>query len=176
MKRIKLFEVQSDLASYVYPILKIMICIPVIVLCILRKKIFHFSNTWINMVITLLCLVLTMASILCLYISVGEVFHTHENRKKQKYHPVNVRQLTIESITALVSENDIIEIEVCTNNKVIEIGASSECKYSSSIFERKLFYISSVEYETAEKFQEALLALFPQKVIPVLRIDGLPVD
>ena len=81
----KLFEVQTDLTSYTYPVVKIIICLAVISLSLLRNRIFQFSNTWVNVTVTLLCFVLTIAGILCLYISVGEVFHTSTNRKNANY-------------------------------------------------------------------------------------------
>ena len=169
----KPFELQTDLTSFKYPVVKIIICLSIIVFSLMRKRIFRFSNLLANVVVTLLCFVLTIASILCLYISVGELFHTHANRKNINYKSLDAKQMTIEAVTKIVSENDIVEFEVCTDNKIIKIGASSDCKYSSSIFEDKLFYISSSEYETIEQFTEALIEYFPKEIIPVLKIDGL---
>ena len=170
----KLFEVQTDMTSFTYPVVKIIICLSVIILGLLRNRIFQFSNAWLNAIVTLLCFVLTIASILCLYISVGEVFHTSANRKNANYQSFEIKQLTIGTITKIVSENDIVEIDVCKDKKTIKIGASAECEYTSSVFKDKLFYISSSEYETVELFTEALLELFPEGSIPVLKIDDLP--
>ena len=172
----KLFELQTHLTSYTYPVLKIIICLAVISFSLLRDRIFQFSNTWVNVTVTLLCVVLSMASILCLYISIGEVFHTMANRKNANYQfsETEIKQMTIETITKIVSENDIVEIEVCKDKKVIKIGASADCEHASFVFKDKLFYISSSEYETVELFTKALLELFPDGSIPVLKIDGLP--
>ena len=153
---------------------KIIIFLPVIVFCLVRNQIFRFSNPWANFAVTLLCFVLTIVSILCLYISIGELFDTYENRKHTNYQSTDAEQLTIEAVTKIVSENDIVEIEVCTDNQTIKIGASSDCKYSSSIFTDKLFFISSSEYETIEQFTEALNELFPEGIIAVSKIDDLP--
>ncbi len=172
----KLFEVQTDLTSYTYPVVKIIICLAVISLSLLRNMIFQLSNTWVNVTVTLLCFVLTIPSILCLYISVGEVFHTsaNRNRKNANYQSSEIKHLAIGEIIKMVSENDIVEIEVCKDNKIIKIGASAECEYTSFVFKDKLFYLSNSEYETVELFTKALLELFPDGSIPVLKIDGLP--
>ena len=170
----KLFEVQTDLTTYTYPVVKIIICLAVISLSLLRNRIFQFSNTWVNATVTLLCFVLTIAGILCLYISVGEVFHTSTNRKNANYQSSEIKHLAIGEIIKMVSENDIVEIEVCKDKKTIKIGASAECEYTSSVFKDKLFYLSNSEYETVELFTKALLELFPDGSIPVLKIDGLP--
>lgn len=172
----KLFEVQTDLKSFKYPVVKIIVCLIVIILSIMRKSIFQFSNTLFNVAIAILCVFLTAVSILCIYISVGEVFHTIANCKNKSRQFSKITPVTIEKITEIVSENDIVEIEVCTNNGTIKIGSSAECEYASSVFEHKLFYISSSEYEMLELFTEALIELFPEGIIPVSAIDGLPLE
>jgi len=172
----KLFEVQTNLTTYKYPIVKILICLTIIILSLVRNMIFQISNPWINAAITLLCFVLAMPSFLCIYISVGELFIAYENRKNKNCRASDLKQLTIEAVAKIVSENDIVEIEVCINNKIVKIGASADCKYTSSVFEDKLYYISSSEYETVELFTEALVELFPQGTMPVSKIDGLPLD
>ena len=172
----KLFEVQTKLTSYTYSIVKIIICIAIIIFTFVRNLIFRFSIPWANIVLTVLCVQLMIFSILWLYISIGELFHTFANRRhiNKNYQFVNVKQLKTEAITKIVSENDIVEIEVYDGNKIIPIGASSDCKYSNYIFKDKLFYISDSEYETVEIFAEALIALFPTGSVPVYKIDGLP--
>lgn len=170
----KLFEVQTTLTSYTYPVVKIVICLSVIVLCLIRNHFLRFTSLRASVIVTSICFILTIVSILCLYISVGELFHTFANRQNSNYQPLAVKQLPIGRIVKIVSENDIVDIEVYTENKTISIGASSECKYASSIFENKLFYISSLEYDTIDSFMEALIELFPEGSIPVSKIDGLP--
>ena len=172
----KLFEVQTDLTSFTYPVVKIVICLSVMGFSILRNRIFCISNSWINVAVTVVCFVLTMPSILCLCISIGELFPTCSNRKNMDYQSIETKQLTIEAITKIVSENDIVEIEAYADDKIIKIGASSECMYSSSVFEDKLFYISGSEYESIEQFTDALIKLFPNRTVPVWKIDGLLLD
>lgn len=170
----KIFEPQTNLTSYAYPITKILTCLATIVISIERDHIYRIQNTWLNVIVTLICLVLTLAGAMCIYISAGELFYVHENRKKADVDPSKAKQLSIETIEKIVSENDIVEIEVYTGNKTIKIGASADCKYSSSVFEDKLYYIAKTEYQTIEQFTEALAELFPQKSVPVLKIDDLP--
>lgn len=81
----KLFEIQTGLTSYGYPVAKIAICLSVIFFSIFRNQIINISSSWANVLVTVICLVLTIVSILCLYISVGEVLHTHWNRRKRKH-------------------------------------------------------------------------------------------
>ena len=172
----KLFELQTDLTSYAYPIIKIPICLSVVILSIVRNSIFRFSSSWANAVVTILCLALTLASIPCLYISIGELFHTYANRRKRRNvncKSIDVKLLPVKKIIEIVSRDDIVEIEACVDNRIITIGASAVCEPPRFIFEDKSFYISNTEYETIELFADALNDLFPKGEIPVFRIDGL---
>ena len=60
------------------------------------------------------------------------------------------------------------------DKKVIKIGASADCEYASSVFKDKMFYISSSAYESIDQFANALLELFPEGSVPVLKIDDVP--
>lgn len=77
----KLFEVQTKLTSYRYPIAKIVVCIVLIVLCLCRNSIFPAPPEWVNVVLSVVCFGITIPAILCIYISVGELFHTYSNRR-----------------------------------------------------------------------------------------------
>ena len=172
----KLFELQTDVTSFTYPVTKIAICLSVIILGVFRNRIVNISNAWVNGFITIICFVLAIASILCIYISVGELFYVRANRRETKDEPSEAKIVTTKEIVGIVHRDDIVEIEVWANNKVIKIGSSAESKYASSVFENKLFYISRLEYETIEQFEEALKDLFPEGIVPVFRIDGLPLQ
>lgn len=172
----KLFKLRLDSVSFLGSVVKIIICLPLIFLCIFRNRIYQFSNVILDAIVSLLCVVIGIASLLCLLISICEVIQTFENRMTLNYKASEseIKQLTITTITEIVSRDDIVEIDVWKENKIIKIGATAENKYTSSVFENKRFYISESEYETVELFEESLLELFPDESVPVLKIDGLP--
>ena len=171
----KLFKFNENLISFTYPIVKIVVCLFIIVLCFVIRLSIQYSNKWIEFSSTLLCVIVTVTSILSLYVSICELFQTSWNRKDIKRIHSDINYLTIEEVTKILTVNDIVEIEVRTNNHAIKIGASSECEYSSSVFRDKLFYIESLEYDTIESFATELIKLFPEGSIPVSKIDNLPV-
>lgn len=78
----KLFTLQTDLTSYTYPIVKIVICVLIVAFSIMRRSIINFSAQWVDIVVTVLCLILSVMSILCVYISVGELFYVYKKRCK----------------------------------------------------------------------------------------------
>ena len=80
----KIFELNTKLTSYSYPLAKIIISIMVVLFCIFRNHIFTISLKPLNFLVTLICFAATLAAILCTYISVGELFYVRKNKKKKK--------------------------------------------------------------------------------------------
>ena len=172
----KLFEPDTRLTSFKYPILKLIIVLLVFAFVFSTALKLRLPNEWVTWVLRIVCAQIIILCVLAIYISVGEIFIVFENRnkrKKKKHSSLDAKHLTIETISRIVSENDIIEIEVSISDEIIKIGASADCKHSSSVFENKLFYISNSEFKTIELFKEALVDLFPEGVILVLKIDDL---
>lgn len=169
----KLFELQTELTSYTYPVVKLVICLTIIGFGIGGKQYVHFSSVWFNILATLFRFVIAILCILFVYISIGELFYIYSNRRGTNRKVIEPKPIAIHTIVEMVSENDIIEIEVSVNQRIIKLGSSSDCKYSDSKFTDKLYYIGKSEYKTIELFTDAITALFPTGSIPVLRIDGL---
>lgn len=177
MKKFNPFEIRTDLANCTYPIVKIIICLSILTTIFFRDRIYCFTNECTDEVVTIIVGALSVVIIFFIYVSIAEICGTFWKRnesKKQPTKPTNITNLSIEKVIGIVSENDIIEIEVYADKKVIKIGASADCKYSSSVFEDKLFYIADSEYDTIGLFSDALRILFSDGNIPVSRIDGLP--
>ena len=80
----KIFELNTKLESYLYPLAKIIISAIIVLFSIFRNNIFNISLNQLNFFVTLICCVATLAAILCTYISVGELFYVWKNKKKQK--------------------------------------------------------------------------------------------
>ena len=80
----KIFEVQTKLTNYAYPLIKIVVSLLIILFSVFRNKFFIISIGVLNFMLTLFCLVATLAAILCIYISVGELFYVRQNKKANK--------------------------------------------------------------------------------------------
>ena len=174
----KFFELQTKLTSYTYPLAKICVSISIILFSIFRNNLFIISSKPLNFVVSLLCLAATLASVLCIYIAVPELFYAYKNRKANlpERKPTTAIPYDLETIKRLVQENDIIEFEIRTTEGIIQIGASSDCKVDSSVFFDKRFYIGENEYLTTEKFEEDLLKYAVDKEIHVITIDGVKAE
>ena len=168
----KIFEEQDNLTSYTYPLVKIVvICLLNAIILLIRGYLAQFSNRIIDIVVAIVNFVVAMPSLLCVIISIFELIKTYFNRRSIDYRQANTKQMNIEDIIKLASENDIIEIEVRTDDKIIKLGSSAECEDTGFEFKNKAFFISKREYQTIEEFRKALIEIFPQGSVPVIRID-----
>ncbi len=81
----KIFTVQTDCASYRYPLTKIAISVLIVLFSIFRNKIFTIPYELLNFTLALICLLASLASIMCVYISVGELFYVRKNKKTKNH-------------------------------------------------------------------------------------------
>lgn len=172
----KLFELKTDLTSYKYPIVKIGVCIAIIILLIFGIRPLGTQYLWMKILTKMISFLLCCGSILCIYISVGELFYTHKNRKAKTaayISPASLKRFDIRKIVQLIRQNDIVEIAVFVNEKTVKVGASSDCKFSDSVFFDKRYYIDDTEYNTFDAFKTAFFNCMQSDEISVLSIDGV---
>ena len=171
----KLFTVQRNLTCASYPIVKMILALLVIALAVVISMYFTMSVIWADFVIRLICVVSTLVSVLCIYISIAELIIVSENKKDNRKVQLG-KTFKMENVISMVEENDILEIEIKTQGQVISVGASSDCKQGSSVFFDKRFYIGDYEYETLELFEKALLHYATSGELRVITIDGVKAE
>ena len=115
-----------------------------IFLLIYRGQIVHIDNKIVDAVIGVLCAIVGIGCIFCLYISICEIIEVNDKRKIKNtaaYDAIEkCKVCAIEEVVSLVNSNDIIEIRIVSKGKIFEIGSSSDCKNGSSKFFDKHFY------------------------------------
>ena len=171
----KIFEVNDEIKSYTYPILKILICAVIITIIYNRNKIFSITSILGNLIITALVFGLLLGCILCIYISVIEITELHDRRidEKRNFEGLNTKKYSIDDILKLIEENDIIEIEIKTSQEIIKIGSSSVNNWSENIFYDKLYYCGDKEYESIEELKTAVIFYGDNEELQVVSIDGI---
>ena len=174
----KLFELQTNLTNYTYPLTKTVVSILIILFSIFRKSLFVISSKPLNFFVTLFCFVATLASILCIYISIPELFYVWKNKKakQERVEFITTTPFDLERVINLVKENDIIEFEIKSTGGIIKVGSSSDCKVGDSVFFDKRFYIEENEYLTSEEFESSLLQHSTDGKINVIAIDGVKAE
>lgn len=150
----------------------------VILFSIFRNNFFVISSKPLNVIVTIFCFVATIASVLCIYIAVPELFYVRKNRKESKNEAKDIPTtlFPLERVICLVKENDIIEFKIKSHVNVVKIGASSDNKLSSSVFFDKRFYIEKEEYLTTEEFEKELFKHATDGKINVITIDGIKAE
>ena len=88
---------------------------------------------------------------------------------KAKYKAVPV-----DKIVSLVKNNDIIAIKIVSGEKVVEIGASADCKRGSSMFFDKLYYIDDNEFPDIDDFVREVRKYSDAGMLKVFSIDDCP--
>lgn len=172
-----IFHVKDSLKSYTYPIVKLLICILLIVLFIRRGEIIHIDGKIIKVIIGIFCTIVAIGCIYCGYISVFEIFQVHENRSTASTNldsTINESSAyTIDEIVTMAESNDIIEIKIIANNRIIVVGASSDCKAGNSNFFDKLYYIDNREFKNIKDFKYSLRSYSNNEKLTVTMIDGV---
>ena len=111
------------------------------------------------------------------YISVSEIILIHEKREKVKIdlnHALKYsKEFSIEEILSLLVANDIIEIWIVSNNKIIEIGSSSDCREGSAQFFDKRYYVNDNEFTNIDQLRTEILPYFVDEKVKVISIDGI---
>ena len=174
-KQMRLFEVRANEQLYRYSLMRVAVSVILIGLCIFRGEIVSSESMWLNVILTGISFVICICSILCIYISIGECIHVHENRRRERGKQKNetAKIMTIEEIEKIVSCEDIVEFEVELGKRIAVIGASSEYAKNGFIFTDKRFFIDDQEFDTIEAFVAELFHRFPEGKISVLYMDGL---
>lgn len=175
--RMDIFHINKAVKSYKYPTAKILIFVLLIFLLIYRGQIVHINNKIVDAVIGVLCAIVGIGCIFCIYISICEIIEVNDKRKITNTAACDAiekcKVCAIEEVVSLVNSNDIIEIRIVSKGKIFEIGSSSDCKNGSSKFFDKHFYAEKNEFTSLESFQEAIQVYSDSGKISILSIDGV---
>ena len=171
----KIFEVQTKLVSYKYPVTKIIVSLLIVIFSIFRGSLFTVSSKLLNFLIALICVTASAAAILCICLSIGELFYVRANKKAKR---LDVKTMSfvlfdVEKLVELASENDIIEFEIIADKYVEKVGSSSDYDKCKDIFFDKRFYVGENEYLSSAEFTEALSNFSMDGKIKVIAVDGV---
>jgi len=161
------------------PVLKIVFSLSIILVCITRSYVIQFSNEIVNIAVTLACVLLTIMGVLVVYISLAEIiyvvdYHWLLNIKAQGVSKDKTKNYTTDEIIEMIEKNDIIDILIKSNGRVVSIGSCSDCKISDNTFFDKQYYIDETTYSNIDEFRTALASTNNNdETISVISIDGI---
>lgn len=166
---------EEEIKSCTYPIVKIVVCFILYLILLKRNSFFSVSGRFGNFIITFLVLLITVAVVFCVYISAVEIFELHYRCKDAKTDAteLTIKYYLLDDIINLVEKNDIIEIEIKTNQEVVKVGCNSDNKMADNVFFDKIYYCGDAEYETIQEFREGMVVYSDHGKIMVHAIDGI---
>lgn len=177
VKKMHLFSIDESMNSYIYPVVKIVLCIVIILLLIFRGHFIQINQLLWDIIERVFCTALGSACILCIVISFAQLLVVHDNRSEKQAltskQMEKVRRFPIEKIISLSRDNDIIEFKIVSKDMCLNIGASSDSKRGDSVFFDKLYYIGNREYDNLGSFMEELTKYSIDGQISVVSIDGV---
>ena len=93
--------------------------------------------------------------------------------KKKAVDAFDAENIAFSAIMKLLSENDILELELLHNGAVLKIGVSSDYDHrrNPEYFDKR-YYIADTENLSPAEFSRAFAST--QTILTVLRIDGVP--
>lgn len=174
------WQCRTTLKSYTIPVIKIFISVFVIIVLLFRNKIFSITNKTIQIIISIIAFFILIFLILCIYVSVAELFYVYENKKNEAMSCSTMDKSaciskTLMEVMQLTNNNDIIEIIIVTGGGIVKVGSSSDYKHSTGDFFDKKYYINKTEYTQSDDFSKALEMYIDEGFLWVYSIDGVVV-
>lgn len=84
MKGINPFSMNKTIRSYWYPSIKIIICLFILIILVLRNRIFANQSNLFQLLMPVIALILCICAILAIYVSIAEIIFIHYRRKDRK--------------------------------------------------------------------------------------------
>ena len=176
-----IFEFNDEIETYTYPIIKIIVCVVIYIAMFYRDKLLGSpKEPAIIILIYVIVTILVGGCIFCVLISLAEILDLHIRRveAKRDVEKLLTKKYTVDDIVAMAERDDILEIEIKFDGKIVKVGSSSDsCPGRSDFFDKAYFCNAGKleEMESIEEFRERLEAYSTEGVLEVFSIDGLPV-
>ena len=173
-----IFETDDTLESYKAPTIKMIISIIIIIIVLISGKFINIDNRVVDIIIRLIGVLFIFLCIVRIVISSSEFSYVKDNMDKknatyEKFLKMAIN-ISLEKTLSLIFDNDIIDFEILYDEKIINIGASSDSNNGSSKFFDKRYFINDNEFENFEVFKSKLMEYLTNDVILVARIDDVP--
>ena len=166
-----LFYPNENTKSYKPALIRLFVYIGFILLLIFRSSLGVPLIKWLN----ILCAGLGGFLIFGIIYVFVEIINVSEAKGKEKMKQAGstakTKPMDISKIIELLKNNDIIEISILANEKVLFIGTSSDYNHRAKEFFDKQYYIDDVIYTSAEELQNALYPYTTAGLLKVISIE-----
>ena len=174
----KLIRVDDSINSYTIPIIKTIGFIVLSGIILVVRLHVHIEHFIVNHVVGIISAITIMFSFYCIIIAISEMLLLSDRREiyKMDYNKALARGtfFSFEYVYTLLIKNDIVDVLLLSDKKVIRLGASSKCRRNSSEFYNKHYYIDKQNDASLEVIKETIKNSSSDKGIFVIQIDGVP--
>ena len=165
----------SNMISNVF---KIVLSLLLMVVCFFRSKLFPSTSKSVNAILTIVAAGVCVYSILTIYRSIYKIMEDYDEAKQIKLEQTIGKDdgtlYSVDTLTNLIEQSDIIDIVIYSNGKLHHIGASSESRPGVSNLYNKQYYIDSTNLEFDALIRQLDTLSNPEKKIAVILIDDIP--
>ncbi len=176
----RILKCDTSIKSYTYPIVKIVLSSLLIVVLIERGRFYTINSPFWKVVEGAVGVTMLVLSVLCIYISLCEMLLLYERNEKGKKDlkkaMTRSKNLSVSYILSLLEDNDIVEVLIAYEERIITVIASSDSRHGSSKFFDKRYAIDDEDYLDFTIFKEALLPYANDGEFCVIEIDGVPAN
>lgn len=169
----KVFEVNTEIKNYTYPVFKIMLCLIVTLLLLNRNKIFSLEGTKVAGFVTVFATAIVIVCVYCTYISIAEVVELYDRRAQNRINinTIATKQYPVETILNLIEKEDVLDVVIKVQKDIIKIGCTSDNNWSTNVFFNKIYYCNETQYESIEAFREAINTYASNEMLDVISIE-----
>ncbi|MBR2615633.1 MAG: hypothetical protein IKC69_03030 [Clostridia bacterium] len=175
----KLLKPNFDRDSYRVPIIKIVLCCIVIGLCCTRNSFLKIDNLLLSFLLTVVSLFLLIISILSISTATTEIIALKERRDYNRLDPKEAYEkgvdYSLNEILALLKSNEVVEILIVFEKKIVKVGSSAESKPGVSELFNKVYYFKDISCTVSPEEIEKRIEPYGQNgKYRVFSIDGVP--
>lgn len=175
----KLFHVDDTITSYKQPVVKIIVITTIDgVLFAARMLSPKAQPPFLDQVIGSVCAAFMMLSFFWIIIALCDMDRLSDRREKERMNYEKAlskgKWFPIEYVKTLLLDNDIIDIFILSDQKILRIGASSSDSYFTSKLSNKKYYVNEEEDISVEKLEDTLDKASSEKGVFVVQVDGVP--
>lgn len=175
----KLFHVDDTITSYKQPIIKIIVIATIDgALFAARMLSPKVQPPSLDLMIGSVCAAFMMLSFFWIIIALCDMDRLSDRREKERMNYEKAlskgKWFPTEKVKTLLSDNDIIDVFILSDQKILRIGASSRDSYYTSEFSNKKYYLNEEEDVTIEKLEEVIDKSSSEKGVFVVQVDGVP--
>lgn len=171
----KIFNADDSLTSYLGSFVKILICGTIIVILGNRNNIIQINNIILNLIVSLLCGVVGVLSIICLLMSCLELRETHRNRVKIKAlldGKVSSTEMMVDEVVNMSKWNNLIDFQIVVDDMIFGVGSRTDHKRGTNLFFNKRYYVDKKELKSIDEFRAILLTYAINEKLSVFSING----